>query len=194
VRDRVRFWQEEPLVAVALEARALAPLRRRQFAEWGTGSILHRPLWLYGTRHAAVGNHCLVMHQAWIAVERSAWHLPEPALRIGNRVTLRPFVCLSASVSVAIEDDVVFGAGCGVYDSDHTSTDVRPNVLDNPSVARPVRIGAGAWLGDRVTVLAGSDIGEGCVIGAGSVVKGHIPAHSVAVGAPARVIRTTAAG
>lgn len=55
--------------------------------------------------------------------------------------------------------------------------------------ALPVKIGDGCWLGGGVIVLPGVTIGEGCVIGAGSVVTKDIPANSVAVGNPCRVIR-----
>ena len=54
----------------------------------------------------------------------------------------------------------------------------------------PVRIGRGAWLGQNVVVCPGVTIGEGAVIGANSVVNREIPPHSLAVGAPARVLRT----
>lgn len=55
--------------------------------------------------------------------------------------------------------------------------------------ALPVTIESGCWLGGGVIVLPGVTIGEGCVIGAGSVVTKDIPANSVAVGNPCRVIR-----
>ena len=54
---------------------------------------------------------------------------------------------------------------------------------------QPVVIEDGAWLGHGTVVLPGSHIGRQSVIGANSVVMGEIPAHSVAVGAPARVVR-----
>jgi acetyltransferase-like isoleucine patch superfamily enzyme len=191
-RDRLRMWRDEPLKRVAAEAALLRPLRSRQFCSFGERSILHRPLWLYGTRHAAVGDHCLLMHGAWLSVERSAWDDPQPALRIGNRVTLRPFVSISASVSIVLEDGVSIGTGSGIYDSNHV---VRhdASVLDaGTSTYAPVHIGSGSWLGDRVTVLAGATIGAGCTIGAGSVVRGAIPAHSIAVGVPARIVGSNA--
>ena len=55
--------------------------------------------------------------------------------------------------------------------------------------ALPVTIESGCWLGGGVIVLPGVTIGDGCVIGAGSVVTKDIPANSVAVGNPCRVIR-----
>jgi hypothetical protein len=57
-----------------------------------------------------------------------------------------------------------------------------------PEPERPVRIGAGSWLGHGTVVLPGAQIGEHVVIGANSVVTGEIPAFTVAVGAPARVV------
>ena len=53
----------------------------------------------------------------------------------------------------------------------------------------PVRIGAGCWLADNVTVLQGVDIGQGAVVGAGAVVTKSVPPYAVAVGNPARVLR-----
>lgn len=55
--------------------------------------------------------------------------------------------------------------------------------------AKPVHIGNNCWLCANVTVLPGVTIGEGCVIGAGSVVTHSIPPHSFAAGNPCRVIR-----
>lgn len=55
---------------------------------------------------------------------------------------------------------------------------------------KPVRIGNDCWICANVTILPGVTIGDGCVIGAGSVVTRPIPAHSFAAGNPCRVIRT----
>ncbi|MCW2673814.1 MAG: acyltransferase [Frankiales bacterium] len=191
LREELRLWREEPLRRVAAEAALLRPRRHRQFQAFGSRSIVHRPLWLYGTRHAAIGSYTILMHGVWLSVERTAWDQAEPALRIGDRVAFRPFVAVSASESVVIEDGVTIGAGSGIYDSNHTVAAAHKSVLDTPLSSRKVRIGEGSWLGDRVTVLSGADIGRGCVIGAGSVVRGTIPDHSIAVGVPARVIGPT---
>ena len=55
--------------------------------------------------------------------------------------------------------------------------------------ARPVLVGNDVWFGGHVTVLPGVTIGDGSVIGAGSVVTRDIPADTVAVGNPCRVLR-----
>ena len=55
--------------------------------------------------------------------------------------------------------------------------------------ALPIHIGRGCWIGANVVVLPGVTIGDGTVIGAGSVVTKDIPANVVAVGNPCRVLR-----
>jgi virginiamycin A acetyltransferase len=55
-------------------------------------------------------------------------------------------------------------------------------------VRTPITIGNGVWIGCNAVVLRGSDIGNGAVVGAGAVVRGVIPAYSIVVGNPARII------
>jgi acetyltransferase-like isoleucine patch superfamily enzyme len=61
-------------------------------------------------------------------------------------------------------------------------------VMNQRRVERSVVIGDDVWLGARVVVVAGVEIGDGCIIGASSVVTRSIPAGSIAVGNPARVV------
>jgi acetyltransferase-like isoleucine patch superfamily enzyme len=104
---------------------------------------------------------------------------------------VRPYVTISAAESITIEDGVVISAFTTIIDSDHTFANGLPNVMHNPLVSSPVRIGEGTWMGERVAVLRGANIGRCCMIGANSVVRGEIPDYSVAVGAPARVVGST---
>ncbi|TRV73554.1 sugar O-acetyltransferase [Streptomyces sp. 130] len=61
---------------------------------------------------------------------------------------------------------------------------------DKLEAARPITIGDNVWLGGGAIVLAGVTIGDNSVIGAGAVVTKDVPANVVAVGNPARVIRS----
>ena len=57
----------------------------------------------------------------------------------------------------------------------------------NPS--QPIYIGEHVWVGTNVTILKGSTLNDGCIIGMGSLVKGEVPSRVVYAGNPARVLR-----
>jgi lipopolysaccharide O-acetyltransferase len=187
----LREYVREPAKRAGLRSRALSPWRRRRFHSFGARSILDRPTWVYGAHEIAIGEDVMILRGAWLAVERAAWGEPGPVLTIGDGVAMRPNCSISATESIVIEDHVVMATGCTVTDSDHTHAGDHDSVLFNPVETAPVRIGRGTWLGDRVSVLRGAHIGRHCTIGANSVVRGTIPDHSVAVGAPARVVGST---
>jgi acetyltransferase-like isoleucine patch superfamily enzyme len=188
LEELARGLVRQPMKRVALEARVMRPYRARRFYAFGERSIVHRPLWIYGPHQMSFGSDVLVLAGTWLSVESFAWHMPQPVLKVGDRVGIRPYCMISASESIVIEDDVIIGAFSSVIDSDHTFSAGRPNVMHNPVATAPVRIGRGTWLAERVAVLRGSDIGECCIIGANSVVRGEIPPYSIAVGSPARVV------
>lgn len=104
--------------------------------------------------------------------------------------------CSSIGIRAHIEEGtvignfVMMGEDCAVYTRNHRydRTDV-PICVQGREAIKPVRIGDDVWIGARVTILPGAEIGNGAVIGAGSVVCGKIPPMAVAAGNPARVIR-----
>lgn len=191
VLDRLGRWRDQPIRRVQLRGRLLHPWWTHRFLAFGQHSILHRPNWVYGPQRIAVGRNVLALHGLWLAAERQTWDRPEAAIEIGDGVAIRPYCTISASERIVIEDDVVIAAFTTVVDSDHTWSAGHPNVLYNPVRTAPIRIGRGTWLGERVAVLRGSNIGQFCLIGANSVVRGDIPDGSIAVGAPARVVGST---
>jgi acetyltransferase-like isoleucine patch superfamily enzyme len=191
LRGRLRHHLDEPMPRVVLEARALRPLRTRQFARFGTSSVVHRPRWIYGGRHIAVGDNVLVLHDSWLAVERQAWGATEPVVTIGDFTAIRPNVTISAAERIEIGPNVVIAAFTTLVDSDHTWDAGRPSVLYNPVTTAPIRVGEGTWIGERVAVLRGADIGPFCIIASNSVVRGEIPPYSVAAGSPAQVVGST---
>lgn len=92
---------------------------------------------------------------------------------------------------VSIGDDVMIGPFALVYTTNHQtkSLDV-PMIEQGFTECRPVIIGNDVWIGARVTILPGVNIGRGSVIAAGSVVTGDVPEFAIAGGVPCRVIRS----
>ena len=106
------------------------------------------------------------------------------SLRIGSRVTIAHGAAIAAHAEVEIGDDVRIGPYVMIMDTDfHDVRDRR-----SAGEARPIRVGRGVRIGARVTILAGSTIGEDARVAAGSVVSGSVPAGAVVSGVPARAV------
>ena len=88
---------------------------------------------------------------------------------------------------VTFGDNVFIGPNCGFYTAEHPINSIERN--KGLEYAKPITVGNNVWFGGGVNVLAGVTIGNDVVIGAGSVVTKDIPANSVAVGNPCKVIR-----
>jgi acetyltransferase-like isoleucine patch superfamily enzyme len=106
-------------------------------------------------------------------------------LEIGDRTFINYGVDIAATELVRIGKDCLIGTHVIILDNDFHEL-VERHLTPKP---QPVIVGNKVWVGNRVTILPGVTIGEGSVIGAGSVVVHSIPAYSVAVGNPARVIK-----
>lgn len=111
-------------------------------------------------------------------------------IRVGKRFFANFGLTVLDEAYVTIGDDCFIGPNVGIYTACHSTDPKKRNT--RTEWAKPVTIGNNCWIGGSVTILPGVTIGDGCTIGAGSVVAKDIPANSVAVGNPAKVIKTLA--
>ena len=131
-------------------------------------------------------------------------------LQLGAGTVLAPNVSLRNAARIRIGAGGHIGERCSLWAGDHTGritlgdhVSLAPEVFitasdyqfqrgrpfrEQPRRERDVRVGNDVWLGVRVVVTAGVTIGDGCIVGAGAVVTKDLPANSVAVGVPARVV------
>ena len=130
-------------------------------------------------------------------------------VQIGDRVHIGSSTFISVN-EIIIEDDVTIAWDCLFYDHNSHSVvweerkndteqeyqDIKagrsPIANKNWGVVKtaPIRICKKAWIGTDVKVLKGVTIGEGAIVGAGSVVTRDVPAWTVVGGNPAVVIKT----
>ncbi|WP_433503886.1 acyltransferase [Pseudonocardia halophobica] len=113
----------------------------------------------------------------------------EGSMRIGDKVVLGRNNTVNCYLDVEIGAASIVADWVYVTDFDHRTSDVHVPIKDQGIVKAPVRIGPDTWIGVKVSVLRGSRIGRGSVLGAHAVVRGDIPEYSIAVGTPARVVR-----
>jgi acetyltransferase-like isoleucine patch superfamily enzyme len=132
-------------------------------------------------------------------------------MSIGSATGLAPNVSIKNGNRITIGQDCHIGERCYLWAGDHSGrivigdkVSLAPEVFitasdyefeagtpfrEQPKHERDVQIGYDVWLGARVIVTAGVTIGDGCIVGAGSVVTRDLPPGSIAVGAPARVVK-----
>ena len=110
-------------------------------------------------------------------------------ITIGDWVYIGPGARFSGSGGLTIGSNVAIGPDVTILTSNHRMDD-GGWIPFGPEVDRkPVRICDHAWVASRVVILPGVTIGEGAVVGAGSVVTKDVPPRAIVVGNPAREIR-----
>jgi acetyltransferase-like isoleucine patch superfamily enzyme len=113
----------------------------------------------------------------------------EGSLRIGDKAVFGKDNTINCYLDVEIGAATLIADWVYICDFDHVTADITLPIKDQGITKSPVRIGPDTWLGVKVSVLRGTRIGRGCVIGAHAVVRGDIQDYGIAVGAPARVVR-----
>ena len=158
------------------------------FAAFGPRSVIQPPVRLSGEEWIALGERVFIGPGSWLQV------LGRPdtvAIEIGDGTSIVGDCVLSAARSIRLGKRVLFARNVYVADHMHRYDDMNHAVLDQ-GITRigPVEICDGAWLGQNVVIGPNVRVGIGSVVGANSVVLSDVPDFSVAVGAPARVVRS----
>lgn len=120
--------------------------------------------------HIIVGNRVSTQKNVTLAVVGGI-------IQIGENVSFNRYDIVACYEKILIGNNCAFGPNVIIYDHDHKYNTERFNPCEYKT--SPVIIEDNCWIGANVTILRGAHIGEGCVIGAGSVVKENIPPHSI---------------
>src|SRR5215211_3775686 len=152
-------------------------------------------------RTIRIGRHSSVGTMSYVACERiqigedarireqvfvGGPQLPESSFTLGSRTIILQLASINPTKPVTIGDDTGIGGHCLIF-----THGAWLNALDGyPVTYEPVTLGNSVWLPWRVFIMPGTTIGDGSVIGANSLVQGNIPPMSLAVGSPAKVIRS----
>ncbi len=136
---------------------------------------------------------------AWRALVLRVW-----GARVGARCHVYPAAMVWAPWQLTLGDDACVADGAEIYNVAPVTLGARSVVSqgaylcaashdhrqpDFPMISAPIRLGDRAWVAARAIVLPGVTIGDGAVVGAGSVVTRDVPAGCTAAGNPARVVR-----
>jgi acetyltransferase-like isoleucine patch superfamily enzyme len=192
-----RFWANASRSMLVYRLRKLCQsLASRRRALWYRllGMRIEGKVWL-APIEPPLRPHCITL-RAGAALDRDVTLLAVndgARIIVGARCYVNRHTMFDAAKLLEVGDDTMIGPFCYLTDHDHTfGAGVAPG--QTPLVSSATRIGARCWLGAHVSVLKGVTIGDGTVVGAGSVVTKDLPAGVLAVGTPARVVRELAAG
>ena len=178
---------------------------RLRFASLGRSVRIMPPLMLQGAKRVHVGNGVVFEKLVGITVSpggevrigddcelRCFARLEAHAgyIRMGARCGVNPFTLLSGYGGLTLGDDVRIGSHCSILSSAHQFDSMQTAIREQGLQPLPTVLENDVYIGHGCTVFGGVRIGSGSFIGAGAVVTHDIPPGSIAVGIPAKVVRT----
>jgi acetyltransferase-like isoleucine patch superfamily enzyme len=135
-----------------------------------------------------IGNSSSIGAYCQIIVSTSFNNIGE-YIKIGNHVGIGQFASLGGSGGLEIGDHCIIGQYFSCHPENHNFDGLNKLIKDQGTSRAAIKIGQDCWIGAKVTVLAGVEIGAHSVIAAGSVVTKSVPEYSVVAGVPARVLK-----
>ena len=174
-----RVLKTNPLELLRLLSIALTTAKYRYLVRCaGKGTVVGTGTEIINSANVSIGRDCLLQDSIYLRAGTDG------RIVLGDRVAINSFAKIFGHGSVEIADDAQLGPCTLITTTDH-------NIYGSLEASfKKVTIGKRAWIGANVTILPGVAIGDYAVIGAGSVVTRDIPARCIAVGVPARVIKT----
>ena len=110
-------------------------------------------------------------------------------IKIGNNVGIGEYSYLGGAGGLAIGDDTIVGQYFSCHPENHNYADEQILIRRQGVTRKGILIGKDCWIGSKVTILDGVQIGDSCIIAAGAVVTQSFPGNSVIGGVPARLIK-----
>lgn len=111
------------------------------------------------------------------------------SIKIAENVAIGQYFHITAMGELTIGSGTVISGSAMVTDIDHEYEDITKNIHEQGFIYGRTAIGKNCFIGMGARIQAGTILGDGCIVGANSVVRGEFPAYSVIVGAPARVVK-----
>ncbi len=157
-------------------------------------SLFHRPFMVYG-----YWDRMTKRYLRDVRISASVDIIHKDKLVIGDNVWINHYTRIDASAGVTIGEGCQIGSSVGIFShSSHNAIRLMgAHYMKVPKeerigyILKPTEIGAYTFVGSGSYIMPGVKIGKGCIIGTNSVVTKNIPDYSVAVGSPAKVIKST---
>lgn len=161
---------------------------KAELAYCGENSLIRFPAVLVLHKSLYLGDNTRILEysriQNFISLNNN------PKIIIGNNCYIAYHFSILNASSVIIGDNVAIASHVLICSVNHgIDPENTESYLKQTFVSKPISIGDGCWIGEKVCILPGVSIGKKCIIGTGSIVTKSIPDYSIAVGNPAKVIK-----
>jgi acetyltransferase-like isoleucine patch superfamily enzyme len=155
----------------------------------GRGVYIDYGVYLHGCPDGIrIGDGSFIMHGSVLHVFNFR-DLPHAGVTIGRKCFVGELNVIRGQGGVTLGDHVYTGSLVQILAVNHVFDDPDVPIMEQGITAQGIVIEDDVWLASGVMVLDGVRIGRGSVVGAGSIVTEGLPAYSVAIGSPARVVR-----
>jgi acetyltransferase-like isoleucine patch superfamily enzyme len=111
-------------------------------------------------------------------------------IKIGNNVGIGEFAYLGGAGGLEIGDECIIGQYLSCHPENHNYDDINQSIRFQGTTRKGIKIGRNCWIGSKVTILDGVEIGEGSIIAAGAVVNKSFPVNSIIGGVPAKLLKS----
>lgn len=161
---------------------AYTQLRARLNTEVDSSIVILGCPEIQGTRQISLGKSLYLYRELYWETQAQG------KILIADEVVMSRGVHLVAFSEISIGEGTMIGEYSSIRDANHR-TNASQSLRNAGHHSAPIHIGKQVWIGRGVTILAGVKIGDYAVIGANAVVTHDIPAHTLAVGMPARPLK-----
>jgi acetyltransferase-like isoleucine patch superfamily enzyme len=152
-----------------------------------------------GAKLISIGDYtCIQSHSILGCWERynafDGQQIFTPSITIGKNCSIGEYTQITSCNKITIGDGLLTGRY--VYIGDNSHGGLTWEEADIPPIRRRLKtkgeivIGNNVWIGDKVTILSGVIIGDNVIIGANSVVTHDVPSNTVAIGMPAKILKS----
>lgn len=111
-------------------------------------------------------------------------------IQIGSNCSINPYTIIYGHGDTYIGDNVLMAGHCMIIPSNHNHSSLDKPIIKQGQTSKGIRIENDVWIGHGCSILDGVTIGEGSILGAGSVVNKNVPAYAIVGGVPAKNIKS----
>ncbi len=169
------------LFKVAWVARGL--LYSCFFGRFSMPSYIGRPTFLMNATQIFIGKRVRIFPGL-----RAECHA-NGSLTVGDNVAIGQCLHVTCMGHLSIGEGSLITGHVSITDIEHEYQKIEVPVLDQPAIWRKTEIGRNCFIGMGARIQAGTILGDGCIVGANSVVRGVFPDYCVIVGVPGRVVK-----